>query len=114
MKTAVIILCLIVALLLFLLWDTKTSSSVTLRDLEATKRYHVDKANLDSLAKDAYKDSLEMMRLIIANAHEETERAHEQKRKAIAYANSIKPVRYQTDQERDSVLMALYPTIGRP
>lgn len=109
MKTAVIILSLAVALLLFLLWDTKTSSSVTLRDLEATKKYHLGKANMDSLAKDAYKDSLEMMRLIIANAHEETERAHEQKRKAIAYANSIKIVRFKTDEQRDSVLRVLYP-----
>jgi|SRR5690348_3750436 len=56
-------------------------------------------------------DTIEVQRLIIANAHEATERAHQETQKWIKRYNFEKSIRLgiKTESEYDSILSVLYP-----
>ena len=114
MKTAVIILSLVVAVLLVFLFTQTAQHETSEKAERLAKEYHQSRADSLQKSNNQKADSLEVALHLIWYERERTELAHQETRKALEYARSIKPVRFQTDQERDSVLKTLYPSIGLP
>jgi hypothetical protein len=109
MRTAIVILSILLALSLWWNFDTYQTSSDNQKALQAeiiSGKNKADSAHAELLAS---KDSIQILTLLIANKNEETERAHEETRNAIRYAESLKFVRFTRDSQRDSVLLVLYP-----
>jgi len=111
MKIALTISLALNLLLIFLIWEQKTTDSVKLRTVESEVRYHKHLADSASLEKQLTKDSLEIAFATIRNLNGEKEHERELRIKAEKKLRDIKFVNFKTDLERDSVLKVLYPSI---
>lgn len=109
MRVYSLIISLLFLLSLWWNYDTFQTSDANTKALQSEVQSGKNKADSAHAQLQVKKDSIEILELLIANKNEETERAHAETRKAIRYAESLKFVRFTRDEQRDSVLKALYP-----
>lgn len=111
MKAYALIITLLFLASLTYIYVSETTSNAGIKALESKIKHH--EAEADSARDRALKtkDSLDIAFTTIRYLNEQTERAKEQTRIAEKKYNSIRLIQYKTDEQRDSVLKRLYPSL---
>lgn len=114
MRIALIICCAIIIVLITFLATTVQELKDNERSLKAEKKEAIQKADEALDEAKATRDSLEIAFATIRSLSEQTERARQETNAWRMKYQAVKIVRFKTDSERDSVLLALYPSIVKP
>jgi len=111
MKLALIISLALNLLFIFLIWEREVERGITVKDFELQVRHHKSLADSAQRYTIGLKDSLEIAFTTIRFIQVEKEKERELRIKAEKKYQDIRVVRFKTDEQRDSVLKVLYPSI---